>query len=203
MSYDGAVYRAMLLEKDEKGADFPLYPAITVVLHFDYEKHWTDPRTLKGCFKNIPPELEPYVSDYKINVFEIAWLPDETISKFKSDFWYVADYYAQMRKTGKWQPMPGKVKHIKELLELLSAVTNDNRFLEMFQQSKGDASDMSCVALDYLKADLAKEYKIECEDRTTIKSIRNLMKSLNFTDQQAMDALYIPKEDRQRYVDRL
>ncbi|MBR3624222.1 MAG: hypothetical protein IKN43_12840 [Selenomonadaceae bacterium] len=36
---------------------------------------------------NIPPKLEPYVSDYKINVFEVAWLSDETISKFKFEFY--------------------------------------------------------------------------------------------------------------------
>ncbi|MBR3622965.1 MAG: hypothetical protein IKN43_06415 [Selenomonadaceae bacterium] len=46
---------------------FPLYSAITMVLHFDYENRWTAPRTLKECFKNIPPALEPYVSDYKID----------------------------------------------------------------------------------------------------------------------------------------
>jgi len=203
IGYDGAVYRAMLLEKDKKGADFPLYPAITMVLHFDYEHRWTAPRTLKECFKNIPPELEPYVSDYKINVFEIAWLSDETIAKFKSDFWYVADYYAQMRKTGKWQPMPGKVKHIKELLELLSAVTNDNRFIEMFQKSKGDVSDMSCVALDYLAEEYKEKYETRGRDLERLNSIRNLMKSLNFTGQQAMDALYIPQEERKRYADKI
>ncbi len=207
MSYDGAIYRAMLLERDNATDKFPLYPAITMVLHFDYEHRWTGVRTLKGCFKNIPHELEPYVSDYKINVFEIAWLSDETIAKFKSDFRYVADYYSQMRKTGKWEPMPGKVKHLKELLDLFSAVTKDNRFIEMYQQSKGEVNDMSCVALDYL----AEEYKVkwrndginEGRDLERLSSIRSLMKSLNFTGQQAMDALYIPQEERKRYVDKI
>ncbi|MBR3721550.1 MAG: hypothetical protein IKN12_02190, partial [Selenomonadaceae bacterium] len=67
VSYDGAVYRAMLLERDNATDKFPLYPAITMVLHFDYEHRWTGARTLKECFKNITPELDPYVSDYKIN----------------------------------------------------------------------------------------------------------------------------------------
>ena len=203
MSYDGAVYRAMLLEKEKKGADFSLYPAITMVLHFDYEHHWTAPRTLKECFKNIPPELESYVSDYKINVFEIAWLPDETIAKFRSDFWYVADYYAQMRKTGKWQPMPGKVKHIKELLELLSAVTNDNRFVDMFQKSKGKVSDMSCVALDYLAEEIGNKRFDEGRDLERLNSIRNLMKSLKLTAKQAMDALFIPDKEQQKYASQI
>ncbi len=203
IGYDGAVYRAMLLERDKAENEFPLYPAITMVLHFDYEHHWTKPRTLKECFPNIPPELDPYVSDYKINVFEIAWLSDETISKFKSDFRYVADYYSQMRKTGKWKPMPGNVKHIKELLDLFNAVTKDSRFIEMYNNSKGEVSDMSCVALDYLKADLVEEYKNTVRESTILDSIRNLMKNAKWTAQQAMEALSIPKEDRKNYLERL
>ena len=207
IGYDGAVYRAMLLEKDKKGADFPLYPAITMVLHFDYEHRWTAPRTLKECFKNIPPELEPYVSDYKINVFEIAWLSDETIAKFKSDFRYLADYYSQMRKTGKWKPMPGNVKHIKELFDLFSTVTGDTRFIEMYQKSKGDVSDMSCVALDYLAEEYTAKGRndgiIEGKDIATLNSIRNLMTTSKWSAQQAMEALLIPKEDRKRYADKI
>ena len=219
IGYDSAVYRAMLLERDKSGAEFSLYPAITMILHFDYEKHWTGPRTLKECFKNIPAGLEPYVSDYKINVFEIAWLPDETLAKFKSDFRYVADYYSQMRKQGKWQPMPGKVKHIKELFDLFNVVTKDNRFIEMYQNSKGEVSDMSCVALDYLRedlrADVEKEVRAEVEKEvrakernegkklTTLNHIRNLMNTAKWTAKQAMDALLIPKEEQNKYMERL
>ena len=190
-----------------------------MVLHFDYEHRWTGPRSLKECFKKITPKLKPYVSDYKINVFEIAWLPDDTIANFKSDFRFVADYYSQMRKTGKWQPMPGIVKHIKELFDLFSVVTNDTQFIQMYQKSKGDVKDMSCVALDYLmekykpiwdakfaeeyKPQWEKEYKPQWEMQAKLDSIRSLMKSLNFSVSQAMDALFIPQEDRQRYMDKL
>ena len=253
VSYDAAVYKTMLteLEKKDGKEKFPLYPAITMVLHFDYEHHWTGPRSLKECFKKIPPKLKPFVSDYKINVFEIAWLSDDTIAKFKSDFRFVADYYAQMRKTGKWQPMPGKVKHIKELFDLFSVVTKDTRFIQMYKKSKGDVEDMSCAALDYwleelrpiaeekLKRQLEKEFKPKWEkefkpqwekefkpkvekelkpkmekelkpkweaqgaDRATLNSIRNLMKSIKWTAEQAMDALFIPPKDRKCYLDRI
>lgn len=37
-------------------------------------------------------------------------------------------------------------------------------------------------------------------DRTWIKSILNLMDTMQFTMEQAMDALKIPKKDRKRYV---
>ena len=61
----------------------------------------------------------------------------------------MADYYSQMRKTGKWQIMPGKAKHVKELFELFNALTNDTRFINMYAQRKGEQNDMASVALDY------------------------------------------------------
>ena len=36
--------------------------------------------------------------DYKIYVFYVAFLPDETIEKFKSDFKIVAKYFTDRRK---------------------------------------------------------------------------------------------------------
>ena len=90
IGYDGAAYRdelnALKPEDEAEKLALRLYPVITLVLHFDYERRWTAPRTLKECFPNIPKGLDPYINDYKIHVFEIAWLPDETIKKFKSDF---------------------------------------------------------------------------------------------------------------------
>ncbi|MBR1886080.1 MAG: Rpn family recombination-promoting nuclease/putative transposase, partial [Schwartzia sp.] len=153
IGYDGAVYRdelnALKPEDETEKLVFRLYPVITLVLHFDYERHWTAPRTLKECFPTIPTGLDPYINDYKIHVFEIAWLPDETIAKFNSDFRFVADYYSQMRKTGKWQPMPGNVKHVKELFELFNALTSDKRFIEMYAKRKEEQNDMASIALDY------------------------------------------------------
>lgn len=35
---------------------------------------------------DIPDELDEYVNDYKIHVFEIAWLTEDQICKFQSDF---------------------------------------------------------------------------------------------------------------------
>ena len=219
IGYDGAVYRDELnkLKPEEEVDDgspklpLQLYPAITLVLHFDYEHRWTGPRTLKECFPHIPPELDPYVNDYKIHVFEIAWLPDETIAQFQSDFRFVADYYSQMRKTKKWQPMSGKVKHVKELFELFGSLTSDTRFVEMYHQRKGEQNDMASIALDYLAAEYTAQGEARGEargraegmDLAMLNSIRNLMKTSNWNAQQAMDALLIPSADQKRYAARL
>ena len=209
IGYDGAAYRDELnkIEDDEAKADdannkddekknpLQIYPAISMVLHFDYKQRWTGPRTLKECFKNIHPLLEPYINDYKIHVFDIAWLSDDTIKRFKNDFRFLADYYAQMRKTGKWIPMSGKIHHIKALFDLFSSTTNDTRFLEMYKHRKEEQNDMASIALDYL----TEEYTAKGEALGILRSVRNLMQSTNWSAQQAMDALLIPAEDQQRY----
>ena len=98
MGYDGAAYRDELNAKPVK-----LYPVVTVVLYFGWEKRWGKPLRLKECFR-IPERLEPYVSDYHINVIEVAWLPDEVIAKFSNPFRMVAEYFSQMRKKEKYHP---------------------------------------------------------------------------------------------------
>ena len=67
---------------------------IHLVLYFGYEHRWNKPASLLKCLE-IPKGLEPFVSDYNINIFEIAWLTDEKVDMFKSDFRIVADYGGQ------------------------------------------------------------------------------------------------------------
>ena len=57
---------------------------ITLVLYFGNSR-WNKPKSLKELM-DIPDELDEYVNDYKIHVFEIAWLTEEQICKFQSDF---------------------------------------------------------------------------------------------------------------------
>ena len=111
---------------------------------------------------------------------------------FQSDFRFVADYYSQMRKTGRWVPMSGKVKHVKELFDLFHALTNDYRFVNMYEQRKGEDTDMSCIALDYL----ANEYT----EKERLNSIRNFMETLKLTAQEAMNALKIPTVEQSKYA---
>ena len=213
MGYDGTVYRDELnkleMEEENKTPQLELYPVLTLVLYFGYKRHWTASTRLKECF-SVPSQFDRYVNDYKLNLFEIAWLPEETINKFKSDFKLVAEYFNQIRNTGRWEPMPSKVKHVKELLELFKALTKDNRFLKVFESE--EEITMASEALDYVenrgyergKAEGIAEGKAEgiAEGKAEmlINSIRNLMKTLNLTVKQAMDALQIPIEEQKKYA---
>lgn len=96
-SYDGTAYRSQLLDRKNK-----IVPVITIVLYFGNE-HWTAPKSIKELL-DIPAGLDEYVSDYNIHVFEIAWLTDEQIARFKSDFGIVARFFSERRKNPDYVP---------------------------------------------------------------------------------------------------
>lgn len=158
ISYDSAAYRAQLLadtHKDEGSRTGDLknfrYPAVTLVLYFGYEQHWNKPSALLDCLY-IPVELKPFVSDYKINIFEIAWLSDDKLKMFKSDFRIVADYFSQMRKNKNYIPSADTIRHVHETLQLLTVLTKDRRFEEAYCGSeKGGADTTMCEVLDRIE----------------------------------------------------
>ena len=133
IAYDGASYRSQLLGKAER----KIFPVVTLVLYFGTKKHWNSTKSLLESMKDCPEEIRPYVSDYRINVFEIAWLPDETIEKFRSDFRVVARFFSEKRKNAEYIPQDRtRIRHVDEILKLISAVTGDMRYEGLLQSPK-------------------------------------------------------------------
>ena len=95
----------------------------------------------------MPDELRPFISDYEIHVVEVAWLTDEEIERFTSDFKIVADFFAQKRKNGDYKPTDREIVHINETLELLKAITNDDRFAMTVEEGREMPKTM-CEVLD-------------------------------------------------------
>ena len=147
MGYDGAEYRAQLLGDNDSGSR---YPVVTLVLYFGHKTPWSGPLTLKERL-DVPTEFEPYVNDYKINLFQIPYLTHEQVDLFQSDFRVVADYFVQKREKGDYVPSSQELKHVQETLQLLSIMTNDHRFEDAYNMDndhqKGEASNM-CEVLD-------------------------------------------------------
>ena len=103
----------------------------------------------------VPERLEPFVSDYKINVFEIAYLEDRQLEKFKSDFKIVADFFVQQRITRDYKPSKEKIRHVDEILKLLEVLSNDKRFskidIKELKEQKYEGGVNMCVALDKIE----------------------------------------------------
>ena len=130
ISYDGASYKKQLLdEKVEKK-----FPVATLVLYFGTKNRWTAPKNLLSCFE-IPKDLKPFVNDYQINVFEIAWLDDDTIEKFQSDFKIVAKYFQTKRLNADYKGSKEQIKHVDETLKMLSVLTGDDSFEKIYNES--------------------------------------------------------------------
>lgn len=147
MNYDSASYHEQL---NQKVPLKELRPVITVVLNFS-DHRWCKERSLHEIL-NIPEELKPFVADYKIIVFDVAFLNDATIEAFTSDFKSIAKFFKQRRVKGDefvWDP--DEIVHVQEVLDLLSLFSNDERYRKIgpklvMKQKQGRRITMCDVA---------------------------------------------------------
>ena len=166
MGYDYATYDRIVKKKKEKNkqkkikveytrellAGQTLCPVVTLVLYFGTEK-WDAPKTLWDLVK-VPEELKEYIPNYRINLVEVAFLDDETIQKFSSDFRVIAEYFKEKRLGKEAEIMYNEKKkwdHVAEMMEFLHTFTNDTRYRDfksvMVEESqKGEVS--MCTLLD-------------------------------------------------------
>ena len=146
--YDGAEYVKQAKKENSKEV---IYPVITLVLYFGYNSRWNHPKSLFELLE-IDEMIKPYVNDFKINLFEIAYLDREKIDMFESDFWILADYLYQMRVNKNYVAGDTVIEHVDELLMLMSAMTNDYRFEETINEVKGKEYVTMCEVLDRVEA---------------------------------------------------
>ena len=158
IGYDGAAYRDQLYKVRSKNGKWavnrnPRYPVITLILYFGYKKHWDQPKSLHEVLDNVPDGLKPYVNDYEIHVFEVAWMTDEQLEMLRSDFRIIAEYLVQMRKGQDYAPSKLEMVHAREVLTLMQAVTNDARYEEAFEAMKQNKEEPKymCEALDKIE----------------------------------------------------
>ncbi len=136
---------------------------------FQSSGKWSTHKNLLSCFK-VPEELKPFVNDYKINVFNIAWLSDKTIDMFQSDFKIVAKYFQTLRLKKNYKGSTEEIRHVDALLKMLSALTGDNSFEEIYNKSNLKEGGVTmCEVVERIKNEGVLEAKEEI--------IRNLIES--------------------------
>lgn len=145
IGYDGATYRSQLLHTEKA-----VVPVVTIVLYFGND-HWTAPKNVKDLL-DIPAGLADYVNDYRIHVFEIAWLTDAQIAKFKSDFGVVARFFVEKRKDPFYTPQDGTaIAHVDAVLKLLSTVSKDPRYERVLHTNNEKEIKSMCDVADRLE----------------------------------------------------
>lgn len=148
-SYDGASYRKQLTVMEANDENQEPFPVITIILYFG-TTHWNAPKSLYELL-DIPEVIKPYVNNYEIHIFEIAYLTEEQLNLFTSDFRIVADYFIQKRKNKEYIPSTETIKHVDALLQMLHSLTGDNRFEVAYNLQKGAQTTMSEILLDKIE----------------------------------------------------
>ena len=186
ISYDGASYKQQLLDKNQKKR----YPVATLVLYFGTEEKWSKAKHLYDCFE-IPEKLKPFVNDYKINVFNIAFLSPKTISMFKSDFKIIAEYFRAKRLNQKYKGSKEKLKHANETLKMFSALTGDNSFEKVYNEGNSKKGGITmCDVVERIRND----GRTEGQERI----IMNLIESNAGTIEQIAAWVKLPVKEVQK-----
>ena len=194
IGYDGAAYRNQLNDKNINKC----YPVITLVLYFGTKRRWKHNKTLKEVM-TIPEALEPFINDYKINVFELAWLTDEQINNFTSDFRYVAILLRRLRTKEYYLMSDTKYKHAREILDLFRVMSQNNKdakcILEEFENEKLHSGGTFMTEEEF--DNMINRFEMRGEKRKEIEIVKNLYmngaslelisKSVNMTIEQIQE----------------
>ena len=181
--YDGASYRAQLNANESKKT----YPVITLVLYMGTEKRWTAPKQLTDCFK-YDERLSKFISNYKINVVELAWLSDEQIMKFKTEFRNFVELLRDTRLGRKPQYSPIQLKHVHELLQLMRVMSGNDEYEQLLNQTtnnlkqnklKGDEITMKKIVslgFDEARAEAMAEGLAKGEAQEKFATVKRMLK---------------------------
>ena len=149
----------------------------------------------------IPRCLDTYVNDYQMHVFEVAWLTEEQISHFHSDFKVVANFFVQKRKNKDYIPVdPTEIRHVDEVLKFLQVMTGDRRYEKIFRKKKEGVHSMCDVAKRLEQMGIAKgieigrnEGKTEGKIEGKILVYRNLCRE-GFDEKEARRLTELPED---------
>ena len=184
ISYDGASYKQQLLDKKQKKR----YPVATLVLYFGTEEKWSKAKHLYDCFE-VPEKLKPFVNDYKINVFNIAFLSPKTIAMFKSDFKIIVEYFRAKRLNQKYKDSKEKLKHANETLKMFSALTGDDSFEKVYNEGNFMKGGITmCNVVERIRNDGRTEGILEGKADV----IRKMIDANALTIKQIADILKLP-----------
>lgn len=178
IGYDGASYRSQILGEKP----YELYPVITLVLYFGFT-HWDKPLSLFDEMA-VSDNIKPFVNDYKVNLFEIAFLKPEQVQMFKSDFREVADYFVQKRTNKDYNPPTRTINHVDEFLKFMAAMSGDDRFVSVkIPQEKG------VVTMCDVVEGFVQQGKAEGAAEDFVKCVEGLMANNSITASEACEMM--------------
>lgn len=132
----------------------------------------------------------------------IAFLDDDTRKLFKSDFRHVVDYLHQVRTKEEYQASAQPVKYPAEVLQLMAAFTNNNRFLDVAYEIDTRGPTNMKDLIGNMLSDSERKGELKGEQRGALKStvdcVVNLVRSTkgNTNLNDALEMLKVPADIR-------
>lgn len=185
-----------------------LWPVVTLVLYFGFKK-WDAPTTLWELV-HVPDELKPFVPNYHINLVQVAFLEDDVIQKFSSDFQTIAKFFRAKRLGNDKEVMYNDQRkwiHVSEMLEFFHTFTGDKRYREykafLIERSRKGEVKMCTLLDEFEKEGLEKGLKQGIEQGILIgkyQSAEKYAKKNRTTVENAMEQLDFSDEEKAGYA---
>lgn len=197
MGYDAGTYRQQINNGKEE-----LMPVITIVLNMT-DQRWDKAKSIHEMLdvNKMDAELAKYVQDYKIYVFDIAFLEDEVIGSFKSDFREIAGFFKKKRMGENPLTSENELKHPYAIMEFISVFTQDRSYLDSIDylaniRKTGGTMNM-CAVADALKTEGRREGRLEGRLEGKVE----LLVEMNYEDTDIADKLKISVEEVRRIIE--
>ena len=193
-------------EKDHKGRSQDEYlsgfykedriiPVITLVIFFG-AKRWDGPLSLHEMMVEQPQEIMDLVQDYRIHLIQPATLSDEDLEKFHTSMREVMSFIKYSDDKSKIRSLLKSNPRFRSLRREAAMVIDEYTNME-FVFDEEDKVNM-CKGVQGMIDDAVEE-AMEKENAALADNIKNLMKNMNLTAEEAMDVLGM-KEERKQIV---
>lgn len=129
-----------------------------------------------------------------MHLYEIAFLDDDILKKFKSDFGIVADFFVQKRKNKRYRPKDTRrFTHVDAMLKFLAVMTGDSRYeVKVPPEQKGSLN--MCEVLDRVEAEGVRKGILLGRQEGALQALRKAVRTMTaagFSDRQIMTALQL------------
>lgn len=179
-----------------------IVPVHTVCFYHGTQK-WDGPRSLKDMmnFENASPDWESLFHDYGMSLFCANEVTD--LSMFKTGLRQLFEVIPLRNDKEKlfelWHQE--EFQHLdRDTAETIAILIDSTEVLERLDEYEVKGEYNMCQAVEEWKKDWLAEGTAQGIEQGVLDSICNLMKTLQFTAEQAMDALLVAEEDRGKYL---
>lgn len=185
-----------------KGKNERFIPVVPIVIYYGTDKPWDGASCLYDMIE-MNEALEPYIMNYRINLFDYHECND--FSMFKTENRELFEVLSCAKNEDAMDVLVHKNEQRYKELDYDAAQTICDIAgidITLVKKVGEDGREVACMckAWDDHKKSGIKEGRREGVLENRVESIRNLMKNLSLTIEEAMDVLEIPKNDRDRCV---